>query len=323
MGAAVANFPNVIAVTGAGGFVGQALLQAIATAPGLEARGLFRTMPHAVNPAVDARLLGDLAAASDLGAALAGVRTVIHAAARTHVLDDTAADPEAAYRRTNVEGTRNLARAAAAAGVKRLVYVSSVKVNGEQTSIDRPFTEADAPAPEDAYGRTKWEAEQLLASFAGQHGLEIVILRPPLVYGPGVKGNLARLMRLVARGVPLPLGSVRNRRSMIGLDNLVSAILVAAEHRSVAGRTFLVSDQHDLSTPDLIRLIAAAQGRPARLLPFPPQLLGAVATLAGRGGEIARLTGSLAVDSNAFSRATKWQPVVPVREEIARMVAAG
>ena len=315
------NFRAVIAVTGAGGFVGQALLRAIATSPEHEARGLYRSTPQAVNPAVDARLVGDLATAMDLGSALAGARTVIHAAARTHVLDETETDPLGAYRRTNVEGTRRLATAAVAAGVRRLVYVSSVKVNGERTPVDRPFTEADAPAPEDAYGQTKWEAEQLLRTYSGQNGLEIVILRPPLVYGPGVKGNLARLIRLVARGVPLPLGSVHNRRSMIGLDNLVAAILVAAEHRRAAGGTCLVSDQRDLSTPELIRLIAAAMRRRPRLWPFPVPLLTAVARVAGRSDEISRLTGSLNIDSSAFTEATGWIAKVPVEEEIARMVS--
>lgn len=316
------NFRTVIAVTGAGGFVGRALLRAIATAPDHEARGLYRSTPQAVNPAVDARLVGDLATAMDLGRALAGVRTVIHAAARTHVLDETAADPLGAYRATNVEGTRRVAAAAVAAGVRRLVYVSSVKVNGEHTPIDRPFTAADAPAPEDAYGQTKWEAEQLLRTYSGQNGLEVVILRPPLIYGPGVKANLARLMRLVERGVPLPLGSVHNKRSMIGLDNLVAAILVAAAHRRAAGGTFLVSDQRDLSTPELIRLIGAAMRRGPRLWPFPVPLLTAAAAVAGRGDEVSRLTGSLVVDSSAFTEATGWTPQIPVEDEIARMVAA-
>ena len=206
--------------------------------------------------------------------------------------------------------------------MRRLVYLSSVKVNGERTDVDRPFSENDTPAPEDPYGQTKREAEQLLRTYSGQNVLEIVILRPPLVYGPGVKGNLARLMGLIARGIPLPLGAVHNRRSMVGLDNLVSAVLAAPEHRRAAGGTFLVSDQRDLSTPELVRLIGAAMRRGPRLWPLPVPLLSAAAGIAGRRDEISRLTGSLVVDSSSFTAATGWTPHVPVEDEIGRMVAA-
>jgi nucleoside-diphosphate-sugar epimerase len=313
--------PNIVAVTGASGFVGSALVQELAGSSRHLCRALFRLQPASVNPLVDARVVGDLAAAEDLNEALAGVDVLIHAAARAHVLLDGETDPLEAYRHINVAGTERIASAAIAAGVRRLVYISSIGVNGKR-NFDRPFTEADEPAPVDDYGRTKWEAEQKLQSFARDGSLELVILRPPLVYGPRVKGNLARLMRIIARGIPLPLASVDNQRSMIGLGNLISAIVTSAEHPATKGRTFLVSDQHDLSTPELIRLIARSLGRVPNLWPFPPRLLFAAGNLAGRRAEVERLVGSLRIDSGAFSAATEWRPQVPIDDEIARMVDA-
>lgn len=310
----------VVAVTGASGFVGGVLMARLAADSRYVPRGLYRSAPTHVPPTAEALTVGDLAAEPDLGEALAGVDVVIHAAARTHVLHEQEVDPQAAYWRINVAGTAALARAAASAGVRRFVYLSSIKVNGEQTTPGQHFTEGSVPQPEDAYGRTKWEAEQALRGIGRQTGLETVILRPPLVYGPGVKGNLQRLVSLVARELPLPLGAIRNRRSLIGLDNLVSAILVVAEHRAATGQTFLVSDQHDLSTPDLLRAIAWASGHRLRLLPVPPSLLQLAGRVSGRAGEIARLTGSLEVDSSAITRALGWSPGVSVQDGIAAMV---
>lgn len=309
---------RTIAVTGASGFVGRAVIAAAAAA-GHSVRGLYRNLPQPAGIG-ESLVTGDLGAADLPGEALAGVDTVIHLAARTHALHEMRSD-RAAYERINVTGTRHLARAAADAGVRRLVYLSSVKVNGEHTPIDAPFTEQSISAPEDAYGQTKWEAEQLLRDFGREAGIEIVVLRPPLVYGPGVKGNLRRLIRLVASGLPLPLASVRNKRSMIGLENLVSAILAAADHPAAAGRTFLVSDQHDLSTPELLTLIAAGMNRPVKLMPFPVGLLRAGGALTGHGGDVERLTASSIVDSSAITRELGWRPGVAIEEGLRRMLA--
>jgi nucleoside-diphosphate-sugar epimerase len=249
---------------------------------------------------------------------LAGIDCVIHLAARTHVMAESAADPLAAYRALNVAATARIAEAAAQAGVRRFVFLSSIKVNGEATH-GRPFTADDAPHPQDAYGITKREAEDALREIAHRTGLEVVVLRPPLIYGPGVKGNLLALTRAIDRGVPLPIASIENRRSLVGLDNLVSAIVLAATHPAAAGRTFLVSDGEDLSTPQLVRIIAAGLGRPARLLPCPIALLRLAGRVTGRGAAIDRLTGSLEVDAAALTQALGWRPAVPPALGLARM----
>jgi nucleoside-diphosphate-sugar epimerase len=245
--------------------------------------------------------------ATDWTAALAGAGCVVHLAARTHVLHETAADPLAEYVRINVAGTRRLATQAVAAGVRRFVFMSSVKVNGERTGA-RPYTEDDEPRPEDAYGISKWQAEQELARTAAGTPLETVVLRPPLVYGPGVKGNFLRLLGLIARGVPLPFASLDNRRSLVHAGNLCAAVLAALTAPHAAGRTFLVADGEDVSTPALVRGIAAALAVKPRLLPCPPVVLRALAAALGRAGEAARLTGSLQVDASRIRRELAWQP---------------
>jgi UDP-glucose 4-epimerase len=307
-------------VTGATGFVGVRLLPALQEA-GWAVRAAVRSGRGVRLPdGVEAVVVGDLADAPDLRPALAGIDAVIHLAGRAHVMRETADDAEGAFQRANVLATRHLAEQAAAGGVRRFVFLSSVKVNGERT-IAQPFTEADRPAPEDAYGRSKWAAEQALHEIAGTMGLEVVVIRPPLVYGPGVKANFLRLLRLVERGVPLPLGAVHNRRSLVGVSNLCDLIVVCATHPAAAGETFLASDQHDLSTPDLVRSIAAAMGRPLRLLPFPVAVLRAAARIAGQGDAVERLVGSLQVDSSKATRLLGWAPAVPVQEGLARTVA--
>jgi nucleoside-diphosphate-sugar epimerase len=300
---------ETVLVTGASGFVGTALCAA------LEAAGRpFRRAVRSAAPA-SAVAVGDIGPATDWRAALEGVRCVVHLAARTHVLADAAADPLAEYRRANVDATLRLARQAAAAGVRRLVFMSSIKVNGE--SSRRPYTEADPPRPEDAYGISKWETEQALAALAAASGLEVVVLRPPLVYGPGVKGNFLRLMRLVARGTPLPLASIDNRRSLIHVGNLADAVVAAIDAPGAAGRTYLAADGEDVSTPGLIRAIAEALGTRARLLPCPGTLLGLGAALAGRRAEAERLTGSLQVDATRLRRELGWHPRVTLAEGLA------
>jgi UDP-N-acetyl-alpha-D-quinovosamine dehydrogenase len=231
---------------------------------------------------------------------------VVHLAGRTHRVREHAMEALNEYRRINVEGTRRLAEHAAAAGVRRLVFLSSIKVNGE--SSDRPFTEDDAPRPEDAYGISKWEAEQALARVAGKTRLDVTILRPPLVYGPGVAGNFLRLLDLVAHGVPLPFASIENRRSLLYVGSLVAAILKAITAPQAAGRTYLVSDGEDTSTPDLVRKLARELGVGTRLFSCPPLLLEKVAALVGRHRDLERLTGSLQADVSRICRELAWRP---------------
>lgn len=304
---------NTVLVTGADGFVGRALCEALVAA-GRGARRAVRRLDHASTGAV---AVGDIGPDTNWNAALDGVSCIVHLAARTHVLRETAADALAAYRRINVAGTERLARAAAARGTRRLVFLSSVKVNGEGTG-ERPYTEEDAPRPEDAYGISKTEAERALAGIASETGLEITVLRPPLVYGPGVKGNFLRMLGLVARGVPLPLGAIDNRRSFIYLGNLVDAIVQALDVPRAAGRTYLAADGEDLSTPALVRAMAAALGAKPRLVPFPLALLKVAASLAGRGAELARLAGSLQVDSSRIRHELGWQPPYTVSQGLER-----
>ena len=294
---------ETVLVTGANGFIGRALCGVLA-ASGRRVRKAVR-MPVPGLP--DAVVVGDIGPDTDWRTALEGVSGVVHLAARTHVLRETATDPLAAYRKINVSGTERLARSAAAGGIRRLVIVSSVKVSGERTE-ERPFTEDGAPRPEDAYGVSKWEAEQALSRIAAETGLEVVALRPPLVYGPGVKGNFLRLMNLVARGVPLPLGAVDNRRSLIYTGNLAGAIVKALDAPQAAGRTYLVSDGEDVSTPDLVRGLARALGVKPRLLSLPLSALDLGARLAGRRAEFVRLTSSLQVDSSRIQRELDWRP---------------
>jgi nucleoside-diphosphate-sugar epimerase len=262
-----------------------------------------------------------------------GVELVVHLAARVHVMDEKAVNPLEEFRKVNVAGTEQLARQAAAAGVRRLVFMSSVKVNGEGGSGKRevasgkrqagsgkreagsgrqggisPYTEDDPPAPEDPYGVSKQEAEDVLRRVARETGLEVVIIRAPLVYGPGVKANFLQLMRTVHRGIPLPVGCIHNRRSLIGLGNLVDAVIACVKHPNAAGNTFLVCDDDDVSTPELVRRIAAALGRQARVFPVPLALLRLAGAVIGKRAAVDRLVGSLTVDTGKIRRELGWKP---------------
>lgn len=308
--------PGEILLTGATGFVGQALDARLRS----EGRRLLGTARRSGQlgtgtPVAAAELRPD----QDWSACLAHTRAVVHLAARVHVMDERAADPLAAFRLANTAGTLNLARQSAAAGVRRFVFVSSIKVNGEQTAPGRAFRFDDAPAPLDPYGVSKREAEEGLRALGATSGMEIVIVRPPLVYGPGVKANFAALMRAVRRGWPLPLGDVTaNRRSLVALDNLVDLLVSCINHPAAAGQTFLVSDGEDLSTAELLRRMGQALGRPARLLPVPASLLEAGAALLGRRAMAQRLLGSLQVDIAHTCRTLGWAPPVSVDEGLRR-----
>lgn len=253
-------------------------------------------------------MVGDLEATTDWRTALDGVDSVVHLAARVHVMQDTASDPLAEFRRVNVAGTLNLARQAALAGVRRLVFVSSVKVNGEGTMPGRPYTADDVPAPLDAYGVSKHEAEVGLREIAKATGLEITIIRPVLVYGPGVGANFLAMMRWLYRGVPLPLGAIHNRRSLIAVDNLADLILTCLDHPGAANQVFLASDGEDVSTTELLRRTAQALGKPERLLPVPVPLLNLAARLLGKQDFAQRLCGSLQVDIGKTRAMLEWTP---------------
>ena len=289
-------------VTGAAGFVGRALVSA------MKDRAVRRALRRSAAEVFPGdTIVGDISPVTEWGAALDGVECVVHLAARTHVLHEVATDPLASYRQINVEATRHLAQQAATAGVRRFVFLSSIKVNGEATT-DRPYTELDAPAPEDAYGISKLEGEDMLHDISARSGMEVVILRPPLIYGTGVKGNVLRLLQWIDLGLPLPLASVHNSRSMIHVGNLAEAITTCIDTPAAANRTFLVSDGTDLSTPELIHWLAAGMGRTAHLLPCPVGLLQLGATLLGQSDAVARLTGSLRVDSTLLRNTLGWRP---------------
>jgi nucleoside-diphosphate-sugar epimerase len=306
-------------LTGASGFLGQAVLRA-AKQRGVRVRPVFRSLAS-VNEHPEAVLLPSLDGQACWSQALQGVDVVIHAAARAHVMREDALDPLAEYRRVNVQGTSNLALQAAAAGVRRFVFISSIKVNGEETATGRPFTAYDPPAPKDAYGISKAEAEIELQRIAKDTGMEVTIIRSPLIYGPGVKGNFASMIRWVHRGVPLPLGGVtHNRRSFVGVDNIVDLILICAKHPKAANQIFLVSDREDLSTAALLRRIGTALGRPARLLWVPPGLIAFSASLLRKKAISERLLGSLQVDINKTCELLDWKPPVAVDEGLREAV---
>ncbi len=310
-----------ILLTGASGFIGTGLLDRMTTERALSLRTAFRHPAAELPPNVDAVRIGDIGAGTDWRRALAGIDVVVHTAARVHVMRETVADPLAAYREVNTAGTLNLARQAVAAGVRRLVFLSTVKVSGDASPVGRPFTPDDPPAPPDPYAVSKHEAETGLRAITDETGLEVVVIRPPLVYGPGVRGNFLRLMRAVARGTPLPFGAVDNRRSLCALDNLVDLVVRCLDHPAAAGRVFMVSDDEDLSTPALIHHMARASGGRARLLPVPVLLLRAGATLVGRRVVLERLIGTLQVDIGETRRRLGWSPPIGVEEGMRRTVA--
>lgn len=304
------------AVIGAGGFVGRALFER------LRADG-HEVLPIVRSPAglPGERGIDDLATA-DWAGLLASMDVVVLTAARVHVMADRAADPLAAFRHVNRDGAVAAYRGATEGGVRRFVFVSTIKVNGEATAAGRPFRADDPPAPQDPYGISKCEAEQALAELAAVGGPELVIIRPPLVYGPGVRANFGSMMKWLGRGIPLPLGAVTgNRRSLVGLDNLVDFIALCLSHPAAAGERFLVSDGRDVSTTELLHLLGQALGRPARLLSVPPALLRGLGRIAGRGPALQRLTSNLQVDVDKNRDLLGWTPPVPLEEGLRRAAA--
>lgn len=309
-----------VLVTGASGFVGGAVVRRLAE-NGMVVRAVVRRPSELFTSPVEVAIVAGLAADTDWQDALKGVDAVVHSAARVHVMRDAAADPLAEFRRVNVEGTHALALAAARAGVRRFVFISSIKVNGEGTEPGRPYAASDPTRPVDPYGVSKTEAEAALRQIAEATGMEVVVIRPVLVYGPGVKGNFRTLMRALQRGIPLPFGAVHNRRSLVALDNLVDLVVRTLTHPAAANQTLLVSDGEDLSTTELLRRTAAAMGKRPRLIPVPSPLLETAARLVGKGNVARRLLGSLTVDIAKTRELLDWSPPVDVDRALEKTVA--
>lgn len=307
---------GIVGVTGAAGFVGRAVCCE------LDRLG-WTVVPLVRSPAglSNERILGDLAGASFDQDALHGLDTLVHAAARVHVMKEDMQNPLEEYRRVNTDGTLRLARAAHDQGVRRFIFISSIKVNGERTVGERPYRVSDAPAPVDAYGQSKLEAERGLASLASRSGLELVILRPVLVYGPGVKANFAALMALVRRGIPLPLALIVNRRSLIFVRNLADLVAACLVNPAAINKTFLAADAEPVSTPEIVKALARAQNRRPMLFPVSMMVLGGLARVFRRGAAFERLTGSLEVDISETRRILNWTPPFTMAEGLAATIA--
>jgi nucleoside-diphosphate-sugar epimerase len=303
-----------ILVTGANGFIGRSLCPELLNR-GYAVRSAVRSLQSLSRDLDNTEkvAVGDISSDTGWQDALSGIDVVIHLAGRAHVMHETAGEPETEFLKVNVSGAKRLALQAASAGVKRFVFISTIKVNGEKTN-DCPFTEKDKPHPFDFYAASKWEAEQVLRKIEQETAMEVVILRPPMVYGPNAPGNFARLIKLITMGFPLPLGSIRNLRSFIYIGNLIDGIISCIGHPNAAGQTFLVSDGQDLSTPELIVRLASALNKHVRLLPLPLSLLRLAGVVSGRLGEIRRLTDSLRIDITKIRSELNWNPPFTVSE---------
>jgi len=306
-----------ILLTGATGFVGQCLMKSHASMPW---RCAVRALPEGAGPEFFS--VGSIDAHTDWTSVLGDIRVVVHMAARAHIMHDDCADPLTEYRRVNTEGTLSLARQAAAAGVKRFVFVSSIKVNGETTSGLQPFTESLTCEIGDPYGTSKKEAEDGLRVIASETGMEVVIIRPPLVYGPNVKANFLNLMKLADTSIPLPFGTINNKRSMVYVGNLVDFIIQCIDHPAAANQTFLVCDGEDLSLRSLLSLMRASLGRPMRLVPVPAFLFRIAGQMTGKGEVVDRLVGDLQIDASKARKLLNWVPPFTVQQGIDATIAS-
>lgn len=304
------NTSRRVLVTGATGFIGSALVRSFSPDSGWTVRGAVRQSASNLPTQTDLVAVGELSASTNWRSALRDVNAIVHTAARVHVMAYGNVEPLAEFRRINVNATLNLARQAVESGVQRFVFVSSIKVNGESTPFAKPFTAADAPNPSDAYGISKHEAEVGLRELATETGIGVVIIRPVLVYGPGVRANFLSMMRWLDRGIPLPLAAIHNARSLVALDNLVDLLRTCVRHPAAANQTLLVSDDEDLSTPELLRRLGAAMRRPARLIPVPTVALRHFARIAGKPDVAQRLLDSLQVDIGKTRRLLTWHPPI-------------
>lgn len=321
---------NKILVTGASGFIGSNLCKTLSEY-GISARGSVRNLNLiSANTNIEYVSIGNINLNTNWKNILIDVDCIIHCAARVHVMKEKKADLLEMYRSVNVDGTKQLAEQAAKAGVKRIIFLSSIKVNGECTddlhrdinlsNYKKIFAYNDIPNPIDSYALSKFQAEKMLGEISSRTGLEVVVVRLPLVYGNGAKGNLARLIKLVKLGIPLPLGMIDNQRSMIGIDNLVDLLIRCIDHPEASGKTFLASDGEDLSTPELIKLIASSMGKKTNLFPFPISMLKFLGSVFGKREEINRLVGSLRIDNSYTKKILNWTPTVSVEEGIRKMV---
>ncbi len=308
-------------ITGASGFIGREVLKKTSMKSTWRVRCAVRSPLSDTLSIVEQTAVGDLSPEMDWTEALKDMDVVVHLAARVHVMKDASKNPLSEFRRVNVDGTLRLARQAAGAGIKRFIFLSSIKVNGEATIPAHPFTAESLEAPIDAYGLSKLEAEMGLKRIGSETGMQITIIRPPLVYGPGVKANFYSMMNWLSLGLPLPLGAIPNRRSLVALDNLVDLIMTCLDHPRAANQVFLVSDGEDLSTTDLLRRTAAALGRTARLIPVPISAVRMAARLTGRANFARRLCDSLQIDISKTEKLLAWRPSVRVDEALKKTAA--
>ena len=306
----------VVLLTGSSGFVGRELLTRLAAQPALGLVAVSRRPSSRLPIGVVYAQVEDISADTAWQPVLQSVDVVVHAAARVHVMHDTSSDPLSEFRKVNVDGTLNLALQAAAAGVRRFIFISSIKVNGEGTAVGERYQADAQSAPIDPYGISKMEAEEGLRTLAAETGMEVVIIRPVLVYGPGVRANFLSMMRWLHKGVPLPFGAIDNRRSLVALDNLVDLIVTCIDHPAAANQTFLVSDGEDLSTTELLRRMGVTLGKPARLLPVPGRFLEVGAAMLGKQALAQRLCGSLQVDISKTRQLLNWTPPVTVDQAL-------
>ncbi len=304
-----------VLVTGANGFIGRRLCRVLLK-NNFFVRAVFRRLELSMDFIQDRVVVGNISLNTQWENVLQGVNCVVHLAARVHVMNDQAIDSLSEYRKINVDATLNLARQAAQAGVDRFIFISTVKVNGEETFPGRPFTEKDRPVPVDPYSVSKYEAEKELLKLADETGLEVVILRPVLVYGPGVKGNFATMMRYLNKGFPLPLGAIHNQRSLVALDNLVDLISTCIEHPAAANQIFLVSDGLDMSTTELLKRVSVALNVPVGLIPVPEKLLSLLLRVLGKQALALRLLGSLQVDITKAHIILGWEPPMKVTKSL-------
>ncbi|NOQ76567.1 MAG: NAD-dependent epimerase/dehydratase family protein [Methylococcaceae bacterium] len=310
-----------ILITGVTGFVGSAIAKKISEKNDTQIIATLRRKSSSLPTHIRPVLVGDLLGSTDYSEAVKGIDVVIHTAARVHIMQDNANNRLDEFRKINVDGTLNLAKQAAIAGVRRFIFISSIKVNGEATN-GTPFTPDDKITTVDPYGLSKWEAEQGLIQIANETNMDIVIVRPPLIYGPDVKANFLSLMKLMQKGIPLPFGAIHNRRSLVALDNLVNFIIHCIDHPKAANKIFLISDGEDVSTTELLQKVADAFGRKALLLPVPVCWMIFAAKLIGKSDVANRLFGSLLVDSSKTRELLGWKPVITMDEQLKKMVKA-
>lgn len=306
---------KTILITGASGFIGKALTLHLHK-NNFQVETLTRSVINGLPSSIRQNHFEGFPASNGLYKILKGIDVVVHCAARVHIMNEKATNPLTAFREVNVKGTRNLAEHAKKAGVKRFILLSSIKVNGEETKHGFAYRSSDPPQPSDPYGISKFEAENAIRRISTKTDMEHVIIRPVLVYGPGVKANFAQLIRMIAKGIPLPLGSCKNKRSLLAIDNLVDLIATCIDHPAAANQTFLASDNDDQTTTELIRKIGLSLHRPAKLIPFPHKLLKHAATILGKHSIAKRLLGSLQVDISHTCRTLDWQPPTTIKEAL-------